>query len=62
MQMDVNKMLYCFYIPVKMPRESIPSIRIYFEFFFKVELYTSLPQAHKGVLSVFRYSFCWSDA
>jgi len=35
MQTDVHKTLYCFYTTKKMPHESMRSIRIYFEIFFK---------------------------
>jgi len=55
MQVDVHKTLYCFCTTKKMPHESMRSIRIYFEIFFK---WSWIRVCHKGVLSVIRYSFC----
>ena len=61
MQMDVHKTLYCFYTTKKMPNESMSSIRIYFEIFFKWSC-TGLRICHKGVLFVTLYWFCWIGA
>jgi len=61
MQMDVYKTLSCFYTTKKIPHESMRSIRIYFEIFFKwsCRLYEF---ATIGVLSVNCYNFCWIGA
>ena len=57
MQTVVHKTLYCFYTTKKMPHESMRSIRIYFEIFFKWSC-TGLRICHKGILSVVLYRFC----
>jgi len=49
MQTDVHKTLYCFYTTKKMPHESMRSIRIYFEIFFK---WSCTLICHKPALSL----------
>ena len=58
-QTDVHKTLYCFWITKKVPHESIRSIHIYFEIFFK---WICVRICHKGVLSGNRHRFCWIGA